>query len=45
MNPSKISKMDDEMQKWSRKDPNAIRRAMLNPGKLQTKLNYLIKLC
>jgi len=36
MNPSKISKMDDEMQKWSRKDPSAIRRAMLNPGRLQT---------
>ncbi|CAI6362461.1 unnamed protein product [Macrosiphum euphorbiae] len=34
MNPSKISKMDDEMQKWSRKDPNAIRRAMLNPEHL-----------
>lgn len=26
--------MDDEMQKWSRKDPTAIRRAMLNPGSL-----------
>lgn len=34
MNPSKISKMDDEMQKWSRKDPSAIRRAMLNPEHL-----------
>lgn len=32
MNPTKIAKMDDEMQKWSRKDPSAIRRAMLNPG-------------
>lgn len=32
MNPSKISKMDDEMQKWSRKDPLAIKRSMLNPG-------------
>lgn len=38
MNPSKISKMDDEMQKWSRKDPSAIRRAMLNPGKCYTYL-------
>ncbi|XP_022167444.1 uncharacterized protein LOC111031700 [Myzus persicae] len=34
MNPSKISKMDDEMQKWSRKDPSAIRRSMLNPEHL-----------
>nr|CAI5820092.1 unnamed protein product [Callosobruchus analis] len=32
MNPAKISKMDDEVQKWSRKDPLAIRKAMLNPG-------------
>ncbi|XP_050535323.1 uncharacterized protein LOC126902277 [Daktulosphaira vitifoliae] len=34
MNPSKIAKMDDEMQKWSRKDPSAIKRAMLNPEHL-----------
>jgi len=40
MNPTKISKMDDEMQKWSRKDPSAIRRAMLNPGSLLTKTNF-----
>lgn len=33
MNPAKISKMDEEVQKWSRKDPNAIRKAMVNPGK------------
>lgn len=32
MNPSKISKMDEEVQKWSRKDPTAIRKAMINPG-------------
>lgn len=35
MNPAKISKMDEEVQKWSRKDPVAIRKAMVNPG------NYL----
>lgn len=35
MNPAKISKMDEEVQKWSRKDPHAIRRAMVNPGELQ----------
>jgi len=43
MNPTKISKMDDEMQKWSRKDPSAIRRAMLNPGSLLTKTNNEFK--
>lgn len=32
MNPAKISKMDEEVQKWSRKDPNAIKKAMVNPG-------------
>lgn len=32
MNPAKISKMDEEVQKWSRKDPQAIKRAMVNPG-------------
>lgn len=33
MNPAKINKMDEEVQKWSRKDPSAIRKAMVNPGK------------
>lgn len=32
MNPAKIIKMDEEVQKWSRKDPTAIRKAMVNPG-------------
>lgn len=32
MHPDKISKMDEEVQKWSRKDPSAIRRAMVYPG-------------
>ncbi|XP_060530066.1 uncharacterized protein LOC132704199 isoform X2 [Cylas formicarius] len=35
MNPAKISKMDEEVQKWSRKDPNAIRKAMINPHNLE----------
>ncbi|XP_055587209.1 forkhead box protein J3 isoform X2 [Uranotaenia lowii] len=34
MNPAKINKMDDEVQKWSRKDPMAIRRAMVHPEHL-----------
>ncbi|XP_059472828.1 forkhead box protein A2-B isoform X2 [Neocloeon triangulifer] len=35
MNPSKLSKMDEEVQKWSRKDPQAIRRAMVIPENLE----------
>lgn len=34
MNPAKITKMDDEVQKWSRKDPMAIRKAMVRPDML-----------
>lgn len=33
MNPSKVGKMDEEVQKWSRKDPQAIKKAMIYPGK------------
>ena len=35
MNPLKIGKMDEEVQKWSRKDPSAIRKAMTNPENLE----------
>lgn len=35
MNPSKISKMDEEVQKWSKKDPGAIRKAMVFPETLE----------
>lgn len=34
MNPSKVIKMDDEIQKWSRKDPVAISKAMVYPDNL-----------
>lgn len=34
MNPTKITKMDEEIQKWSRKDPMAIRKAMVYPENL-----------
>jgi hypothetical protein len=34
MNPAKIAKMDEEVQKWSKKDPMAIRKAMICPGKI-----------
>lgn len=35
MNPTKIVKMDEEIQKWSRKDPTAIRKAMVFPDNLE----------
>jgi hypothetical protein len=35
LNPAKIHKMDEEVQKWSRKDPMAIRRAMSDPENLE----------
>lgn len=35
MNPQKITKMDEEVQKWSRKDPMAIRKAMVFPEHLE----------
>ena len=35
MNPDRISKMDEEVQKWYRKDPMAIRNAMVYPEHLE----------
>ncbi|XP_021925671.1 uncharacterized serine-rich protein C215.13 isoform X3 [Zootermopsis nevadensis] len=35
MNPAKIAKMDEEVQKWSKKDPMAIRKAMICPENLE----------
>lgn len=35
MNPTKIAKMDDEVAKWSRKDPLAIKNAMIYPENLE----------
>ena len=32
MNPNKIQKMNEEVQKWSRKDPMAIKKGMACPG-------------
>ncbi|XP_053945647.1 serine-rich adhesin for platelets isoform X1 [Anastrepha ludens] len=34
MNPERIVKMEEEVQKWSRKDPMGIRNAMVNPDHL-----------
>ncbi|XP_073817544.1 forkhead box protein N4 jumeau [Musca autumnalis] len=35
MNPERIAKMDEEVQKWSKKDPMAIRNAMVFPEHLE----------
>ncbi|XP_003741935.1 forkhead box protein N4 [Galendromus occidentalis] len=35
MNPSKVGKMDEEVQKWSKKDPANIRRSMAQPDRLE----------
>ena len=35
MNKEKIAKMDDEVKKWSRKDPMAIKKAMYYPATLE----------
>lgn len=35
INPNKIAKMDEEVQKWSRKDPSAIKKAMIYPDHLE----------
>ena len=32
MNPAKITKMDEEVAKWSRKDPAGIKKGMVKPG-------------
>lgn len=32
MNPAKVEKMEEELQKWGSKDPAAIRKSMANPG-------------
>jgi hypothetical protein len=40
MNPDKISKMDEEVQKWSRKDPMGIKKAMVHPGKNNLVIHY-----
>jgi len=37
LNPAKIHKMDEEVQKWLKKDPGSVIRAMSDPGKLENK--------
>ena len=44
MNPAKIEKMEDEISKWRKKDLNAIKRAMVNPGECSIFLVILKRL-
>ncbi|XP_054857600.1 forkhead box protein N1 [Eublepharis macularius] len=36
LNPAKIDKMQEELQKWKRKDPMAVRKSMAKPEELDT---------
>lgn len=40
MNPAKINKMNEEIQKWSRKDPMAIKKGMVLPRKFKINLDF-----
>ncbi|XP_059511322.1 forkhead box protein N1-like [Stegostoma tigrinum] len=35
LNPNKIQKMQEELQKWRRKDPGAVRKCMAKPDELE----------
>ncbi len=35
MNPDKVGKMEEEVSKWSRRDPDGIRKGMLMPGNME----------
>ncbi len=35
MNPAKVTKMDDEIAKWSKKDPVGIKKGMVHPETLE----------
>lgn len=41
MNPAKITKMEEEIQKWKRKDPESIRKSMSNPEAFDRELEEL----
>ncbi|XP_007894690.2 forkhead box protein N1 [Callorhinchus milii] len=34
LNPAKVQKMQEELQKWKRKDPSAVRKSMAKPDEL-----------
>ncbi len=44
MSPAKATKMDEEVLKWSRKDPSAIKRAMAYPGGCDSRLATILSL-
>lgn len=35
LNPAKVEKMQEELHKWRRKDPQTIRRSMAKPGEME----------
>ncbi|XP_039268172.2 uncharacterized protein LOC120343123 isoform X2 [Styela clava] len=41
LNPAKVAKMKEEVQKWKRKDPDSIRRSMSNPEELDRELEEM----
>ncbi|KAK6476431.1 forkhead box protein N4-like [Huso huso] len=45
LNPAKIDKMEEEMQKWKRKDLPAIRRSMANPDELDKLITDRPEMC
>ncbi|XP_061461471.1 forkhead box protein N1 [Rhineura floridana] len=40
LNPAKIDKMQEELQKWKRKDPIAVRKSMAKPEELDTLIGH-----
>ena len=45
LSAAKATKMDEEVLKWSRKDPVAIKRAMAYPGMLMTSVASARSVC
>nr|XP_018672849.2 forkhead box protein N1 [Ciona intestinalis] len=41
LNPAKVGKMEEEVQKWKRKDPEAIRKSMSNPEEFDREMDEL----
>jgi len=41
LNPLKTSKMEEELQKWKRKDPESIRKSMSNPEEFDREIEEL----
>lgn len=43
LNPAKATKMEEELQKWKRKDPESIRKSMSNPEEFDREMEELRK--